>query len=154
MCSGRLLWRRFVHLPPSHHAIRTTCMQLLPLVEMYCKWELEEDCTSLRALVCWFDSELELESHEPGRSLLSMIQDDDVGLISMARRPPTREAASLFHVIWERLAAFALAIRDLHPQVHMLVDLCSMCELTRNCSFPLNFPMAPFPYCQRFSVWH
>jgi hypothetical protein len=51
-------------------------MQLLPLVEMYCKYELQEDCTSLWRLMVRFDSELELESHELGRSLLFMVRDD------------------------------------------------------------------------------
>lgn len=102
-------------------------MQLLPLVEMYCRWVLEEDCTSLRALMCRFDSELELESHELGRSLLFMIRDDDDGLIDMPHPPSSRVADNPFHDVQERLAAAAMAIRDLHPQVHMLVHLCSMC---------------------------
>ena len=46
--AGQLVWRRYALLPrPSHHLLRTTCMQLLPLVEMYCRWELEEDCSDL-----------------------------------------------------------------------------------------------------------
>lgn len=116
-----LVWRRYGQLPsPSHHAIRTTCMQLLPLVEMYCKWVLEEDCNSLRALMCRFDSEIELESHELGRSLLFMIRDDDVGLHFEPLRSVTCEAASPFHELRERLSAASIAIHDLQPQVHKL----------------------------------
>lgn len=59
-------------------------MQLLPLVEMYCKWELKEDCSNLQELMLQFDSEAELETHELGRSLLHMLRDDDIGL----RVPP------------------------------------------------------------------
>ena len=83
--AGQLVWRRHsAHTNPSGRAIRTTCMQLLPLVEMYCKWELEEDCSNLRELMLRFDSEAELETHELGRSLLHMLRDDDIGL----RVPP------------------------------------------------------------------
>ena len=55
-------------------------MQLLPLVEMYCRWELEEDCSNLEALLLRFDSEAELESHELGCALLHMVRDDGGGL--------------------------------------------------------------------------
>ena len=120
------MWHRYVHMPPpSHHAIRTTCMQLLPLVEMYCKWMLLEDCSNLHALMCRFDSELELESHELGRSLLFMIQDDDVGLVSMPLPPLAHVPHNPFHDVRERLSAAAIAIQGLHPQVHMLVLLYS-----------------------------
>ena len=75
------MWRRHESASnPSHHALRATCMQLLPLVEMYCKWELQEDCTNLRALMLCFDSEVALETHELGRSMLLMLDDDDNGL--------------------------------------------------------------------------
>ena len=90
-------------------------MQLLPLVEMYYKWVLEDDCTSLPALMCRFDSEFKLESHELSRSLLFIIRDDDVGLFGEPRQPTTRKAASPFHEVQERLAAAAIAIQDLHP---------------------------------------
>ena len=79
--SGQLVWRRHTCLPPpSHHALRTTCMHILPLVEMYCRWELQEDCSDLGALMVRFDSESELESNALGRSLLRMIRDDDNAL--------------------------------------------------------------------------
>lgn len=119
------MWRRYVRMPPpSHHAICTTCMQLLPLVEMYCKWVLGEDCSSLHALMCRFDSELELESHELGRSLLFMIRDDDEGFFGMLQPPSVHVAANPFADVNERLSAAAMAIRDLHPQVIMLVLPC------------------------------
>lgn len=106
-------------------------MQLLPLVEMYCKWVLEEDCTNLRGLMCRFDSELELESHELGRSLLFMIRDDDVGLISTPHPAPVQVVDNPFNDVRERLAAAAMAIRELHPQVPMLVLL-----FRKHCSCP------------------
>ena len=92
-------------------------MQLLPLVEMYCKWELEEDCTSLRALMLRFDSESELECHELGRSLLFMVRDDDVGAESLPQRAPILPTANPFDVVRERLAAADMAIQALNLQV-------------------------------------
>ena len=62
------MWQRHAHLTsPSWHAIRDTCTQLFPLVEMYYKWELQEDCSDLRALMLRFDSEIELEAHDTTR---------------------------------------------------------------------------------------
>lgn len=79
--SGQLVWRRHARFPPpSHHALCTTCMHILPLVEMHCKWELQEDCSNLGALMLRFDSESELESNALGRSFLHMIRDDDSGM--------------------------------------------------------------------------
>jgi hypothetical protein len=92
-------------------------MQLLPLVEMFCKWELEEDCTDLWALMVRFDSEVELESHELGRSLLSMVCDDADGLENLPRSVPHVATANPFDVVRERLSAAGHAIRDLHQQV-------------------------------------
>ena len=95
--TGQLVWRRHVHLPPpSRHAIRATCMQLLPLVEMYCKWELEEDCLDLRALMSRFDSEEEIESHALGQSLLFMVRDDAIGNNSVPRLVPVTAPTTLF----------------------------------------------------------
>ena len=113
------MWHRHVHLPPpSHHNLRTTCTQLLPLVEMYCKWELEEDCTSLWALMVRFDSELELESHELGRSLLFMLQDEATTLHILPQSSHVVPTSNPFNAIRERLAAAGIAIRSLHHQVH------------------------------------
>lgn len=96
-------------------------MQLLPLVEMYCKWELEEDCSNLRALMLRFDSERELESHELGRSLLCMLQDDDIGLDMLQSRMPVADMHNPFDVLRDRLAVAGLAIRHLHGKVHILM---------------------------------
>ena len=118
-CSaGELVWRRHVGLPlPSSRAIRTMCMELLPLVEMYCRWELEEDCSDLRALMVRYDSELELETHELGRSLLFMLRNDDVGLDTLPIHVPLEALANPFEHIRQRLATSAAAIRDVHNQV-------------------------------------
>ena len=119
MCTGSLVWRRHVGFPsPSHHAIRATCTQLLPLVEMYCKYNLEEDCSNLRSLMLRFESVSELESHELGRNLLYMVRDDDDGIVSVPLPVPCIGAASPFDVVRERLASAALAIRGLRPQVN------------------------------------
>ena len=116
--AGELVWRRHVGLPlPSSRVIRTTCMELLPLVEMYCRWELKEDCSDLRALMLRFDSEWELETHELGRSLLYMLRNDDLGLDSMPRQVHLETRVNPFDDIRERLAASAIAIREMHDQV-------------------------------------
>ena len=89
-------------------------MELLPLVEMYCRWELEKDCNDLRALMVRYDSELELETHELGRSLLFMLRNDDVDLDTLPRSMLLDAPANLFHDICDILAASAMEIRDLH----------------------------------------
>jgi hypothetical protein len=86
---------------------------------MYCKWELQEDCSSLGSLMRRFDSELELKTHELGRNLLAMVRDDDVGLVSVPRPMPPIVVANPFDAFRERLAAAAMAIRDLRPQVNL-----------------------------------
>lgn len=92
-------------------------MQLLPLVEMFCKWELQEDCTDLWALMIRFDSEVALESHELGRSLLFMVRDDANGLDILPGNIPRVVTSNPFDVVRERLAAAGHAIRSLHQQV-------------------------------------
>ena len=92
-------------------------MELLPLVEMYCRWELLEDCSNLRELMLRFDSESDLESHELGRSLLSMIRDDDMGFGTLPTRAPIVALPSPFDAVRERLSAAAFAIQGLHAQV-------------------------------------
>jgi hypothetical protein len=140
MCStGQLVWRRhFRGPPPSRQVVRATCVQLLPLVEMYCKWELEEDCTNLRSLLHRFDSESELESHELGRSLLSMIRDEDNGHDTLPHREPIVPTANPFDVIRQRLAAAALAIHELQPQVQLCSKFSLICELPYMFVFGLN----------------
>lgn len=93
------------HLPSPHAR-----MQLLPLVEMYCTWELEEDCTNLEALMVRFDYVAELESHELGCLLLFMVRHDEDGLhmYSQCDAPPN-PIANPFDAVKERLAASDLA---------------------------------------------
>lgn len=140
------MWRQHCGLPlPSHHLLRTTCMQLLPLMEMYCKWELEEDCNNLRSLMLRFDSELELEAHELGRSLLFMVQDDDMGLNSLPQRVRPTSQPNPFDVVRERLAAVGSTIRDLHPQVHLFSNyFFSLCKLAKKFVVPLRMGIKLF----------
>lgn len=92
-------------------------MQLLPLVEMYCRWELQEDCSDLEALMHRYDSKTLLETHELGRYLLLMLRSDDAGFDCLPRRVDNVAHANPFDVVKERLAAAAMAIEDLHMQV-------------------------------------
>lgn len=124
--TGRLVWRRHGRLAsPSHNAIRNTCTQLLPLVEMFCKWEFGEDCSDLRALMLRFDSELELGSHDLGRSLLCMLRNDNVELGALPRQSELPVRPNPFAGLTERLSKAAMAIRDLHAQVELLSVPCS-----------------------------
>ena len=135
--AGQLVWQRHLNLPPpSHHVLRATCMQLLPLVEMYCRWELEEDCSNLRGLMLRFDSESGLESHSLGCSLLSMIRDDGIDFDTLPPRMPIVAQLNPFDTVRQRLATTALAIRDLHTQVYLVLAsppsrvLPNICVLT------------------------
>ena len=126
MRPGQLVWRRLQHCPsPSSHAIRSTCMQVLPLVEMFCRWELQEDCSNLQVLMERFESVAELESHGLGRSLLCMVRDEDDRIRSYSERrnplaaPPA--TADAFHAVRQRLAAVDIAFQGLQPQVHIEV---------------------------------
>ena len=98
---------------------------------MYCKWVLEEDCSSLRGLMLRFDSEVELESHELGRSLLDMIRYDDVGFINVPQPVPFITSASPFDAVRDRLAAAGTTIRGLReqgiPASRFLMTVCG-CE--------------------------
>ena len=129
------MWRRHVQFPPpSHHVLRSTCMQLLPLVEMYCRWELQEDCSDLRALMLRFDSEHELRSHELGRSLLFMLHDDDVGLDIFPDHGLNIVRPNPFDDIRERLRAADSAIIGLQSQVQWHLNFfptfAHMCKST------------------------
>lgn len=118
------MWRRHVNFPiPFAQAICTTCMQLLPLVAMHCRWELQEDCSDLRALMLRFDSEVDLASHALGRSLLFMVRDEDAGIGSLQQHAQSPPQANLFDEVRHRLAAVDLAIRDLHEQVHLVRNI-------------------------------
>lgn len=137
VCAGQLVWRRFDSARiPSRHSVRAACVQLLPLVEMFCKWELQEDCTNLWELLRRFDSEAELQSHELGRSMLRMVRDDDDGLHELLPRPLSTPAANPFDAIRTSLAAVDTAFQGLQPQVHVGLDFhflprahrCSECQ--------------------------
>lgn len=93
-------------------------MQLLPLVEMYCKWSLEEDCTSLHALMLRFDSEADLDSHDLGRSLLLLVRDDAFQTDILPQCNPLPAPVNPFR---ERLSTAALAIRGIRHQVHIFI---------------------------------
>ena len=123
--TGQLVWRRHANSPlPSHHMLRTTCMQILPLVEMFCRWELQEDCGNLRALMHRFDSESELQSTELGRSLLCMLEDDDVGFGGFDRQPEHVVRDDPFAGIRDKLAAVGTAIQTLQHQVQGRLHSC------------------------------
>ena len=121
------MWRRHGSLhPPSPQVVHNLCMQLLLLLEMYCRWELQDDCSDLLALMHRFDSERELESHELGCSLLYMIRNDDAGMNVLPRHVRNSPRPNLFNAIRQRLATIDLAIRDLHAQVHFVMDFSSL----------------------------
>ena len=67
-----------------------------------------------------FDSELELSSHDLGRSLLCMLRSDNVEDQSLPRHIDLPVRANPFAGVVDRLQAAAMAIRDLHAQVHLL----------------------------------
>lgn len=113
---------------------------------MYCKWELQEDCTNLGELVRRFDSEAELLSHDLGRSMLQLVRDDDVGLHQLLPRTRTAPAPNPFDAIRTSLAAVDNAFQGLQPQVHVGLDVsflvrahrCSACRKgTAICLFPI-----------------
>lgn len=113
------MWSRHVGLhPPTAQDVRNLCTQLLPLLEMYCRWELEEDCTDLRALMRRFDSETDLESHELGRSLLFMIRDEETHIDRLPQHVPIVVRDNPFDAIRDRLSVLGMAIQELRPQVN------------------------------------
>ena len=130
---------------PSHHSLRATCVQLLPLVEMYCKWELQEDCTNLWELMLRFDSEAELQSHELGRSMLLMVRDDDVGLHQLLPRTQSTATVNPFDAIRTMLAAVGTAFEAMHPQVHLGLDVPSSCSSPQMLLVPLGNAICLFP---------
>jgi hypothetical protein len=159
--AGQLVWRRHAsRSSPSAHAIRATCMELLPLVEMFCRWELLEDCNDLHGLLVRFDSEADLETHELGRALLFMIRNDDSGLpMSSPRVHPGAAAASVadpFESVRERLSAVDSAIRTLQPQVLAFLGYRRLCAYMWEflcacwCAGVLCHPSSsvPFAVCQ------
>ena len=132
------MWRRHGSAPnPSHHALRATCNQLLPLVEMFLKWELQEDCSNLHALMLRFDSERELQSHELGRSMLQMLRDDDTGLQILPPRIEFGSPSNPFDDIRSRLAAVDASLQAMQPQVHLAVGFIYSCSIPGTSFKPL-----------------
>ena len=114
-------------------------MQILPIVEMFCKYELQDDCSDLRALMLRFDSEVQLQSHELGRALLSMIASEGLHSDCLPPSLPIPPRPNPFQGVRERLDLAALAILDLNAQVighsvlRMFVSSCrNVCNKTGN----------------------
>lgn len=160
--AGQLVWRRHAaRSSPSPHAIRATCMELLPLVEMFCRWELLEDCNDLQGLLERFDSEAELDTHELGRALLFMIRNDKSGLPTSSPKvhpgAPAHNVADPFESVRERLAAVDSAIRTLQPQVLGFLGYSGFCaylwefRCACSCAYVLCHPGSSLPLamCQR-----
>ena len=120
-------------------------MELLPLVEMYCKWELQEDCGDLRSLMLRFDSELELETHGLGRSLLLMIRDDDAGMDFSSHRLHLDVPSNPFDAIRSRIADIDLAFRALQPQVLLPADSTAHTTLVGMPALAFAMPDCLFP---------
>ena len=102
---------------------------------MFCKWELQEDCSDLRAT----DSEAVMESHELGRSLLFMVGHEDVGFDSLPHLSPVEPRINPFEVVRERLAAVDLALHGLHPQVHPIMHSFSISEVPPKIACAIHF---------------
>jgi hypothetical protein len=64
-----------------------------------------------------FDSELELETHELGRSLLSLVRSDDVGLYNLQPLVVRVARVDPFDDLRGRLSAASSAIQGLQDQV-------------------------------------
>ena len=125
------MWRRFdPACVPSHRAVCATCVQLLPLIEMYCKWELEEDCSNLWELMLRFNSEAELSTHDLGRSMLLMIHDDKVGMQILSPRVQMSTVDNPFDAIKTRFAAIGSAFQTLQPHVHVVLELHFSCSIS------------------------
>ena len=127
LLAGRLVWRRFASdSTPSHHAVRATCVQILPLIDMYCKYVLQEDNTNLWGLMVRYDCEADLASHNLGRSMLAMIHDDyDEAPQIVPPRVHRPTSVSPFDAIRSTLAAMDVALQTMRPQVHP--HLCVTC---------------------------
>ena len=104
-------------------------MELLLLVESFCKWELEEDCGDLHALMLRYDSELELESHELGRTLLCMLRSEGVDSECLPRRVAPLARPNPFDLVRERLEAASVAIQDLCAHEQTVLASSSICGL-------------------------
>ena len=138
------MWRRHDSTShTSHHAIRATCTQLLPLVEMFCKYELQEDCSDLRALMLRFDGERALETDELGRAMLQMLRDDEIGFHIYPIPAQLPAAVNPFDEFRVSLAAVDTAIQALQPQVHSALGYIFSCTIP---------PMLFLPLCAAFCL--
>ena len=75
-----------------------------------------------------FDSELELQSTELGRSLLCMLEDDDVGFGGFDRQPEHVVRDDPFAGLRDRLAAVGTAIQTLQHQVQGRLHSCGLMQ--------------------------
>ena len=133
-------------------------MQLLPLVEMYCKWDLQEDCSNLGELMRRFDNEAELQSHDLERSMLQMVRDDDVGFHQTLPRLQFAPTSNPFDAIRSSLAAVDTALQGMQPQVHLGLDVpllhgahrCSSCHWAAQ-SACVHFGLCPFKFKAKFN---
>jgi hypothetical protein len=76
-----------------------------------------------------FDSELELESHDLGRSLLAMVRDANEEFQGLPRLDSPIPSTNPFEAVRERLEATQLAIHDLRVEVQLLPWLSSLFDL-------------------------
>ena len=76
-----------------------------------------------------FDDEEELESTALGRSLLSLVREEDEGMDTLPRRIHAAAPPNPFEAIRARLASTGHAIRGLGPQVHANLCLCAPCAI-------------------------
>lgn len=111
---------------------------------MYCKWELQDDCSNLRELMVRFDSEAELETHELGRSLLLMLRDDDAGMPMYTQRMVCDAPSNPFDSIRSRLAAIDTAFRAFQPQVRLPIDINFECTLAGMPAMAFGMPNCLF----------
>ena len=101
---------------------------------MFCRYELQEDCGDLEALMRKFDDKLELESHALGRSLFILVRDgdSDVGLEHLSRSTQIEALANPFDALRARLATVDLAICGLHAQVQFTIGFYRTCTIVIN----------------------
>lgn len=144
------MWRWFASdCTPSHHAVRASCVQLLPLIDMYCKYVLQEDNTNLWGLMVRFDCEADLASHDLGCSMLAMLRDDAEGRPEIMRpRVLMIAAVSPFEAIRTTLAAMDVALQTMRPHVHLDLEItCLGSPADHSCS-----NLAPLSVCSRAGV--
>jgi hypothetical protein len=95
----------------------------------------------------WFDSEPKLKSHGLGRLLLFMIHDKNMSFDSLPWRICLDAPANPFNVVRNRLARMDLAIRDLHPLLHLVACFYSKCKPTKKFIIALKMTFTLFRNC-------